>query len=99
MYCIQCGEGGQRIRWLGDVAIFRFDYFFGQNTGTCKGLRFENGTLLRMDDIINEQLQDDAHIWVILKEDIEALGLEPKAGKTNKSSSAVIRPKTANMRK
>jgi hypothetical protein len=36
-------------------------------SGTCKGLRFENGTLLRMDDILNEQLQDDAHVWVILK--------------------------------
>ena len=32
-----------------------------------KGIRFENGTQLRMDDIINEQLQEDAHIWVILK--------------------------------
>ncbi len=35
--------------------------------GTVRGLRFENGTQLRMDDIINEQLQDDTHIWVILK--------------------------------
>jgi hypothetical protein len=44
-----------------------FDILVNALTGTCKGLRFENGTLLRLDDIINEQLQDDVHVWVILK--------------------------------
>lgn len=35
--------------------------------GTCKGLRFENGTIISGDGIINEQLKDDSHVYVILK--------------------------------
>lgn len=37
------------------------------HSGTPKGIRFENGTTLNMDDIINENLKEDQHVWVILK--------------------------------
>jgi hypothetical protein len=26
-------QQNNQFRWLGDVAIFRYDYFYGQNTG------------------------------------------------------------------
>ena len=72
--------------------------------GTVRGLRFENGTQLSMDAIINEQLQDDAHIWIILKgiefvvneilkvflEDIEAI-TESKKAKQLVSPNAKLR--------
>mmetsp|Transcript_21689 Transcript_21689/g.25171 ORF Transcript_21689/g.25171 Transcript_21689/m.25171 type:complete len:116 (-) Transcript_21689:190-537(-) len=95
MFNINCGEGAQRIRWLGDVAIFRYDHFYGSLTGTPKGIRFENGTTLNMDDIINENLKEDQHVWVILKEDLEALGLDFKIKSTTKNSiSKSARPKS-----
>ena len=80
-------------------------------SGTPKGIRFESGTLLSMDDIINEQLQDDIHVWVILKgksyriilfhiffkEDIEALGIDTKKKtvRPTTAKSTLIRPKSS----
>lgn len=55
------------MRWLGEVAVLRYDYSCGMITGLPHGLRFENGTILNMDGIINENVQEDSHIWVILK--------------------------------
>lgn len=45
----------------------RFDDSNGMLTGFSKGVRFENGTLVNMDGVINEHLQDESHIWVILQ--------------------------------
>lgn len=49
------------------MAVFRYDHFYGILTGCPKGVRFENGSLLPMDGIINQNLEDDMHVWVILK--------------------------------
>lgn len=40
MFVVHCGSGAQRIRWLSDVAIHRYDHFFGIDTGVAKGVRF-----------------------------------------------------------
>lgn len=84
MFLIPCGDGPQRIRyvplvmfnhcrWLGDVAILRYDHFYGPLNGTPKGIRFENGTFLPMDDIIGDTLKDGQHVWIILKGLIDIL--------------------------
>ncbi len=65
--CIQCGNGGQKIRWLADVAIHRYDPMCGIDVGPAQGIRFDNGVELVNDDIINEHLTDDSHVWVVLK--------------------------------
>jgi len=67
MYLVYCGNGAQRIRWLADVAIHRYNHFNSADVGVAKGVRFDNGTNLVMDDIINEHLSDDSHVWVVLK--------------------------------
>lgn len=36
-------------RWLGDVAVFRYNHFYGKLDGCPKGVRFETGALLPMD--------------------------------------------------
>lgn len=33
MFGVQCGSGGQKVRWLSDVAIHRYEHFFGIDTG------------------------------------------------------------------
>lgn len=35
--------------------------------GTTKGVRFENGTMLNLDDMIQDRMKDDVHVWVLLK--------------------------------
>jgi hypothetical protein len=36
-------------------------------TGLPRALRFEEGNILNMDGIVNEHIQDEAHVWVMLK--------------------------------
>ena len=43
-------------RWLGDVAVFRYEHFHGSLNGTHNGVRFESGDLLPMDGIISDHL-------------------------------------------
>ena len=56
MFPVHCGSGAQKLRWLSDVAIHRYDHFFGIDTGVwlmigigvAKGMRLENGVTLNM---------------------------------------------------
>ena len=43
MFPIFCGVGSQKIRWLSDVALHRYEHFNSQDPGLAKGMRFENG--------------------------------------------------------
>jgi len=80
-FSINCGSGGQKIRWLADVAIHRYNHFYGVDIGIAKGVRYENETMLNMDDIICESLSEDAHVWVMLKEDMILLEAEEEEKK------------------
>ena len=43
MHVVHCGAGSQKIKWLADVAIHRYDPFYAMETGLAKEIRFENG--------------------------------------------------------
>ena len=79
-FSIFCGSGTQRVRWLSDVALHRYEHFngAGSDPGLAKGMRFENGELIDMDLIIVEKLPPDTHVWVILKEDLALMEAENK---------------------
>ena len=47
--------------------MIRFDHLSGMLTGLPRGLKFEDGNMLNMDGIVNEHIQDEAHVWVVLK--------------------------------
>ena len=52
-----CGTGTQRVRWLSDVALHRYEHFNGGSVpGLAKGMRFENGELIDMDTVITDKL-------------------------------------------
>lgn len=57
-FTVYCGSGTQRIRWLSDVALHRYEHFFGAGSdpGLAKGMRFENGELVDMDQLIIEKI-------------------------------------------
>jgi hypothetical protein len=56
MYIVHCGAGSQKLRWLADVAINRYDPYYAMETGIAQEIRFENGTLLNMDYMISDEL-------------------------------------------
>ena len=66
MFVVHCGPGSQRLRWLADVAIHRFDSNFAMDTGLMAELKFENGVQLNIDGMISEELADDVHVYVVL---------------------------------
>lgn len=67
------------------MAVFRYEHFFEAIDGTPKGVRFETGEFLPMDDLIKQHLEDEMHVWVILKNDLETLGFEKEFSKKNNS--------------
>jgi hypothetical protein len=85
---IPVGEGAQRIKWLGDVSVLRYDNMYGMITGTPKGIRYENGTFLDLNAIISESVQDDQHVWIVLQEDMEAIDAEARKKKRMGGSQA-----------
>ena len=75
-YDIFCGAGTQKIRWLSDVALHRYEHFHSGDAGLAKGMRYENGTLIDMEMTICEKLENNASVFVILKEDLALMESE-----------------------
>merc|ERR1719352_1748415 len=68
-FVVSCGDGGQRISWLANVGIVRYDEKTkGMELGAPRGVRLEDGTKLNMDDVVCTQLNDGADVWVVLKD-------------------------------
>jgi hypothetical protein len=66
---VQCGPGVQKLKWLGHVGIARYDSNNGMELGVPKGIVGEGGKVLDMSAVINETLEDGAHVWVLLRDD------------------------------
>ena len=75
-FAVFCGAGTQKIRWLSDVALHRYEHFHNQDPGLAKGMRFENGTLIDMEVTICDKLTANSDVWVILKEDLALMEAE-----------------------
>merc|ERR1719327_2471834 len=68
-FVVSCGDGGQRISWLANVGIVRYDEKTkGMELGAPRGVRLEDGTKLNMDDVVCTRLTDGADVWVVLKD-------------------------------
>mmetsp|Transcript_43303 Transcript_43303/g.70269 ORF Transcript_43303/g.70269 Transcript_43303/m.70269 type:complete len:81 (+) Transcript_43303:61-303(+) len=66
---VQCGDGAQKIKWLGNVGIARYDSKNGQELGPPDGIMLEDGTKLDLNETISGGLPDDTHVWVVLRGD------------------------------
>jgi len=49
-------------RWLGDVAIFRYEHFSEPLNESPRGVKGDDGLLIPMKEIISQHLQDEAHV-------------------------------------
>lgn len=70
MFEIECGGGRQRVQWLGDVAVHRYQLFLGVDLGPCEGLKLEVGEALNLSNTIADSLPAGTHVWVLLKDDV-----------------------------
>ena len=43
MYVIHCGNGQQKVEWLGDTACHRYDPDYLWDVGTVQDIRLKNG--------------------------------------------------------
>ena len=68
---IFCGEGKQKIRWLTDVAIFKYKKATETKCGIALSVKMENGNLCDLEDPINTVLSNNENVWVLLKEEYE----------------------------
>lgn len=82
---INCGEGAQCIRWLGDTAVLRYSDTYALDTGHVEGMRLENGKTMDINMQINEILNDAQHCWITLRDDLES-------GIDNKDKKKATRP-------
>ena len=72
------GRGSvQRVRWLANAALCRYDTSLGAELGTPVQVRTEDGRVLDMDGSVVEQLEHDASVFVLFKRDLEG---ESEAG-------------------
>jgi hypothetical protein len=70
MTTVHCGDGKQPIRWLADVAVYKYDTNYNMCAGTPAALRYENNVEVDMNSSINnEGLKDDGHLFLHFKED------------------------------
>ena len=84
-----CGDGHQKIRWLTDCAIFKYENGGNKkrNCGIAYGLKNENGDLCNLNDTIASCLTNGANVLVLLKEeyDVELRERKRKASKPKTS--------------
>ena len=68
-----CGEGQQKIRWLTDCAIYKYESETKKtNLGIAYGLKNENGNLCDLNSRIIDNLENGANVLVLLKEEYES---------------------------
>ena len=65
---IPVGDGPQKVKWLGHVAIARYEPPSGTELGVPKLIKTENA-VLEMTDIIKDVLEDGAHVWITTSAD------------------------------
>ena len=70
-----CGRGHQKLRWLTDCAIFKYenssDKRNSSSLGIAYGLKSETGELCNLEHTIAEELTNNANVMVLLKEEYE----------------------------
>jgi len=70
---IYCGSGKQKLRWLSDCAIYKYEKS-NEDAGKCGlaySMKLENGNICDLDDIICSVLENDAYVWILFKQEFE----------------------------
>ena len=68
-----CGDGTQKLRWLTDCAIFKYENATDKkgSCGIAYGLKSESGALCNLENTIKSTLQSGSNVMVLLKEEYD----------------------------
>jgi hypothetical protein len=70
-FVVEVGDGAQTLRWLADVANFRFRRDAPQSLAQPAVLRLENGNYLELEGRIKDNLKQQQNVWVILEDEYD----------------------------
>jgi len=75
---IFCGDGRQKLRWLTDVAILKYENQFSGKNGVAYGLKLESGEICNLNESIKDIVKNNENVWILLKEEFQVFqeGLE-----------------------
>ena len=66
------GSGNQKVRWLTDAAILKYETIYNKFCGLAFGVKLENGQTCDLDKKICEVLKQNENVWVLLREEYTA---------------------------
>ena len=75
-FAIETGDSTQRLRWLANVGVFRYEWESKTKVSAPKLIRQENGAFMNPDHMIGNCLSERCHIWVILSDEYDPKMLE-----------------------
>lgn len=60
---VPCGEGTQKVKWLGHVGIARYEPPSGTELGVPRLIKSDSGPL-DLNATVKDVIPDGAHVWV-----------------------------------
>ena len=64
MFVIHCGAGEQKVRWLADVAMHRYDADYCWDVASSCEIRVNGGAQVRLDRQVADALKRDEHVTI-----------------------------------
>ena len=66
MFVVHCGQGEQKVRWLADTAVHRYDPDYCWDVASVADIRVRGGAQLNLARTVSEALKPDEHVIVQL---------------------------------
>jgi len=70
---IYCGDGRQKLRWLSDVAILKFQKSSEEKCSIAYGIKLENGEICNLNENIINNIRNNENVWILLREEYEVM--------------------------
>jgi hypothetical protein len=65
---VEVGAGTQKIKWLANVGVARYDSSFGRSLGAPRGVQKEGGHMCDPTASVNSVLENEQHCFVVLND-------------------------------
>lgn len=65
---VEVGAGTQKVKWLANVGVARYDNSFGRTLGAPRGVQREGGHMCDPTATVNSVLENDQHCFVVLND-------------------------------
>ena len=66
--CVECGTGRNKVKWLCNSALHRFDRNNWLDSGIWSALEDESGTKISPDAVIADKIHDNSRVFLKFEE-------------------------------